>query len=401
MQLVWSEDQRSTRETFRDFGASHIAPGAVERDRDARFDPGLWLQLAKKGFWELGMPAAYGGRGGSRWDFLAAFEGLAAGARDHGFVLSVVAHAGLLRVIDDHGTEEQKDRLLRGLLSGEIGATAATEPGGGSHVANVRTTGAWMGGSYRLNGEKAHITNAPVADRALVVGRLPELGKRDITLFLVARSTPGVTFGAAEDLLGQRSSPTGPIFLRDAEVDESDLLGAPGEGLATLYAFLAFDRLLYGVAVAGFLEPIIEQAMGHVQRRVAFGVPLAQHEYVQGKLVDMKMTMECARLLAYSAAAALERGDEAFSAQASLAKLAASEGMVKASVELIQIFGHAGYDRTQPIERCVRDALALRIAGGTTEMQKLNVFKQLGKASAIGERSAARSAHDDPVASAA
>lgn len=377
MKLGWSEEQRMIRDTFRLFGAREVAPGAVQRDREARFDHGLWRKLAETGFWELGMPVAYGGDGGSRWDFLSAFEGLAAGAREQGFVLSVVAHAGLLRVLDEHGTEDQKCRLLPPLLHGEIGATAATEPGGGSHVANVMTTGTLHGDGYRLDGEKVHITNAPVADRALVVGRLPHLGKRDITLFVVGRSTPGVSFGQPEDLLGQRTSPTGPIFLRGAEIDKADVVGPPGEGLATLYSFLAFDRLLYGVAVAGFLEPMIQDAMQRVHSRVAFGVPLARHEYLQEKLVDMKMTMESARLLAYSAAAALEQGDASYSTQASLAKLAAAEGIVKASIELVQIFGHAGYDRSQPIERCVRDALALRIAGGTSEMQKLNVFKQL------------------------
>jgi isovaleryl-CoA dehydrogenase len=377
MQLEWTAAQAEYRARFRAIAQAVIAPGASERDASATFDRGLWKRLAREGFWRLRVPPQYGGTGGSLWDFLAAFEGLAAGAGDHGFVLSAIAHAGLLQVLLEHGTEEQQARWIPMLVEGGIGATAATEASGGSQVTAIRTAARATADGYILTGEKQHITNAPVADLALIVGRIPALGARDITLFVVRRGGAGVRFGPPEDLLGQRSSPTGSIVLAEASVRSADVVGPPGGGLETLYSFLAFDRLMYGLAVAGFLEPLLHVALERADGRIAFGAPLIEHEYIQDKLVDMKLTMETSRWLAYSAAAALARGDATCSAQASLAKLVAAEGMVRAGLELIQIFGHHGYERAGGVERALRDAVALRMAGGTSEMQKKNVIKHL------------------------
>jgi len=377
MHLEWSPQQLEIRERFRQFARTEIAPGAARRDREGSFDHDLWKRLADTGLWRLLRRREPGGDPGALWDFLAAFEGLSSAAEDFGLIMSVIAHAGLLEVLLQHGTEAQRREQLQRLMSGSVGATAATEPGGGSHIANLKTAATPVEGGYVLTGDKVHITNAPIADHLLIVGRIPSLGRQDITLFLVARGQPGVALGPGEDLLGQRSSPTGPIELRDARVTAADFVGEPGNGLATLYSFLSFDRLMYGIAVAGVLEPVIERAMARISSRIAFGVPLAEHEYIQEKLVDMKLTMETSRWLAYSAAAELCRANPASSMQASLAKLAASEGMVRAGLELIQLFGHEGYDRASGIERVLRDATALRLAGGTTEMQKKNIFKHL------------------------
>lgn len=386
MDLECSTNQLALRNRFRTFAEDEVAPGAAQRDIEANFDHQSWKRLAEEGFWRLRIPEQYGGTGGDLWDFVAASEGLAAGAHDFGFVLSAVAHAGLVQVVLDSGTEEQKRHVLPRLISGQVGATAATESGGGSHVAAIKTWAkAVAGDEYSLTGEKTHITNAPIADLALIVGRIPALGKHDITLFLVERGASGVTFGEPEDLMGQRSSPTGNVVLQDARVTGADIVGERGDGLATLYSFLAFDRLMYGVVVAGYLEPLLAQALERTQNRTAFGRPIADHEYIQDKLVDMKLTMEASRWLAYSTVSGLARKNRFFSAQASLAKLTASEGMVRAGLELIQLFGHAGYDRGAGIERVLRDGVAIRIAGGTSEMQKKNVFKCL-----VEEHSAAK-----------
>lgn len=380
MQLEWSKTQQEYRERFRIFADVEIAPGARSRDQEGLFDRQLWKKLADLGFWRVHIPQYYGGYGGTLWDLLAAFEGLSVGAVDLGFVLSAIAHAGLLQVIYEHGTEAQCKHWLPLLMSGGVGATAATEVSGGSDVAGVKTTARPAGDGYMLTGKKSHITNAPIADLVLVVGRIPSLGQRDITLFLVEKEASGVNLGRPEDLMGQRSSPTGSVVLEDAYVTANNIVGKMGNGLETLYSFLSFDRLMYGDAVAGFLEHILDQALERVSTRFAFETSIADQQYIQEKLVDMKLTMETSRWLAYSAAAALIRGDSGSSSmQASLAKVTASEGMVRAGLELIQIFGHVGYDRTNDIERVLRDAVAIRIAGGTTEMQKKNIFKHIAK----------------------
>jgi alkylation response protein AidB-like acyl-CoA dehydrogenase len=377
MDLSWTPGQLERRTTFRKFAERVLEPGSAARDGEARFDLDVWQQLANRGFWRAHVPKDLGGDGGTIWDFLAAFEGLAAGTSDFGFVLSAVAHAGLIHVLLTQATYAQQVEFLPPLLSGAIGATAATELGGGSHVSGITTVGRRVAGGYALDGAKAHITNAPIADWILVVGRIPDLGRRDITLFLVPAPSPGVSKQPPEDLMGQRSSPTGGVAFRDVRIPESAVVGVPGDGLAALYSFLAFDRLLYGVAVAGTLEGPIATAMRHVRSRVAFGVPLSAHQLIQDKFVRMKTTMETSRWLAYAAAASLSTSAPDASVLASISKLVASEGMVAAGLELIQLFGHAGYERGMGMERILRDAVALRLAGGSVEMQKKNVFKYL------------------------
>lgn len=377
MQLCWDGPQEQRRLRFRDFANRTVTPGAAARDASGTFDRELWAELAAQGFWTAHLPARYGGEDGSLWDFLAGLEGLAQGSADFGFVLSAIAHAGLMQVLLTDGTEEQRQSLLPALTSGTIGATAATEAGGGSHVAAVRTAARQTTTGYEITGEKLHITNAPVADTVLIVARIPQLGRRDITLFVLPGDAPGLSRGEHEDLLGQRTSPTGGLRLSAVPVDRTAVVGRPGEGLATLYSFLAFDRLMYGLVVAGQLDRHLDAAMGRATTRIAFGQPLSEHELIQDKIVDMKLTAESSRHLAYAAADALIRGDSSFSTLASCAKLTASEGMVRAGYELIQIFGHSGYQRGGGIEQVVRDAVAIRLAGGTTEMQKKNIFKGL------------------------
>ncbi|MEU4249951.1 acyl-CoA dehydrogenase family protein [Amycolatopsis sp. NPDC026612] len=378
MQITWTQEQRERREKFRRFGAEQVAPGAAERDRSGTFHSDSWKALADEGFWTAHVPVEHGGEGGSLWDFLAGLEGLALGADDSGFVLTAVAHAGLVHVLLEHGTTEQKARLLPPLMSGAVGATAATEPTGGSHVAAVHTRATVHdGGRWLLSGDKSHITNAPVADILLVVGRLDGIGKRDITLFVVDRGMTGVSTGEPEDLLGQRTSPTGPIHLRNVPVTEANIVGPAGDGLTTLYSFLAFDRLMYGIVVASQLEALLPATIARTSSRQAFGTAIGNHEYVQDKVVAMRTTVEASRHLAYAAADALIRRDSSYNALASCAKLAASEGGVTSALELVQIFGHSGYDRTQGVERRLRDAVAIRIAGGTTEMQKKNIYKDV------------------------
>jgi isovaleryl-CoA dehydrogenase len=378
MHISWTPEQEARRARFCRFGAEIIAPGSAQRDRDGSFDLSLWKALAAEGFWGSHVPRADGGDGGSLWDFLAGLEGLAKGADDAGFILSAVAHAGLVQVLLDYGTPEQKARAIPGLLTGALGATAATESTGGSHLSSVRTrAGRITDDRWQLTGTKSHITNAPAADCFLIVGRLDGIGDRDITLFLVERDRAGVSTGTAEDLLGQRTSPTGTIHLDHVEVGPADVVGPPGRGLRTLHTFLALDRLMYGIGVASALEAVLPRTVQHVLQRKAFGTELGNHEFIQDKIVTIRATIESARYLSYAAADALIRRDPTYSGLASCAKLAASEGAVQATIELIQIFGHLGYSRAFGIERYLRDAVAIRIAGGTTEMQKKNIYNDV------------------------
>ncbi|EHM28689.1 MULTISPECIES: acyl-CoA dehydrogenase family protein [Streptomyces] len=384
MDMTWTDRQDELRRRFTAFGRERVAPDSDRRDREEAFELPLWQELADAGFWAVHVPKRYGGDGGDLWDHVAAFEGLARGARDCGFVLSAAAHAGLQQLLLRYGTEEQKEALLPGLVSGRIGATAATEAAGGSHVSAVTTSARPKpgGGGYLLSGQKSHITNAPVADLMMVVGRVAGIGPRDITLFLVEKGQPGVEQGAQESLLGLRTSPMGPIVLDDVEITPERVLGGIGSGLDVLYWCLAFDRMIYGIVVSAHLESLLPTAIERITTRKAFGSPIGEHQYIQDKVVDMQMTVTASRALSYATVGALVGTDDTDRASllASCVKLLSAEGLVRAGLELVQIFGHLGFESGSGIERQLRDAVAFRIAGGTNEMQKKNIFNQVLRA---------------------
>lgn len=229
---------------------------------------------------------------------------------------------------------------------------------------------------YLLNGVKKHITNAPIADLILVLGRIPELGTRDITLFLIERGQSGLETGEAEVMFGNRTSPTGPLHFRDLALPAENVIGLPGNGLETIYNIISLDRLLYGLTAAAYLEPILSDTMAYAQERTAFKAKIADHQYVQGRLTDIKIAMESVRWISYAALDYLVRGDPEASLMGSIAKLQGSEALCLATEHVMQIFGHLGY-MEGPIAKDVRDALGTRIAGGTTEMQRRNIMNQM------------------------
>ncbi len=281
-----------------------------------------------------------------------------------------------MRALVEHGNEFHHRTILPSLMKGAVGATALTEPHGGSDVARTRTTAERTPDGWRLTGLKDHITNAPVADRALILGRVPELGRRDITLFLVNLHSPGVRRGPAEELLGLRSSPTGSLELHHVALPRDAVLGEPGEGLRTLYDIIGFDRALYGLVTAAFLEPQLDKVIAFARRRQAFGAPILEHQYVQGRITDIRITIEVARATALAGIDALVAADPQASLRCSVAKLVGSEGLVEAAQDLMRLHGHTGYMRG-PLTRIVQDALGTLIAGGTSEMQRKNILNQM------------------------
>ncbi|MER5980639.1 acyl-CoA dehydrogenase [Streptomyces sp. NPDC001857] len=267
-------------------------------------------------------------------------------------------------------------------MRGAVGATALTEPQGGSDVARTRTMARRSETGWTLNGFKDHITNAPVADRALILGRVPDLGRRDITLFVVNLHSKGVTRGTAEELLGLRTSPTGSLTLDDVELHEAAPLGEPGNGLNVLYDIISYDRALYGLVAAAFLEPQLQQAIEFTREREAFGAPILQHQYVQQRLTNIRITIEVARATALAGIDSLVAREPEASLRCSVAKFTGSEGLVEAATDLMRLHGHYGYMRGR-YTRLVQDALGTLIAGGTTEMQRKNILNQMLAAPAV------------------
>ena len=374
MQLTWTAEQRELRGRFEELGRA-AAERAEACYGDSQLDRRGWDEVSRAGLWRIPVARADGGSGGSWWDFAAALEGLARGSGDLGFLLSVIAHAGCVRILALEGSAEQRAIHLRSLLAGDIGSTAITEPTGGSDVAAIRTA-AHGGRRLTLTGHKAHITNAPVAEVIVILGRIPALGRRDITLFVVDAAAPGVVRLPAETMLGNRTSPTGDVLLEGVDVGEETILGGAGRGLELVYRLIAMDRVLYALVAAAYLEPIFERSLDHCHSRRAYGAPIADHQYVQQRLVDMRIAIETSRTLAYRALGELIEGGPEASMLCSMAKLVGTEQLFRAAQDFVMLHGHRGYAEAD-IGRVLCDAAGTRIAGGTSDIQRKNIFSQL------------------------
>jgi isovaleryl-CoA dehydrogenase len=382
MNVGWNRRQEEIRARFHEFGREEVAGGSPARDRSGSFDRAVWARLAETDFWRLQVPTAIGGLAADSWDWLAAIEGLAVGASDLGFLMSVAGQSGLIRLLTESGTAEQQEEWLPPLMTGSIAATGSTEAAGGSDVRGFSTRAVAHGSGFVLNGAKAHITNAPVADIVMLVART-DTGPDpfELTVFLMPSSVDGLKLGTGEDLMGLRTSPTGSITFDEVVLDADAVIGGVGHGLRLLYRTLAYDRILFGIMVAGCIEAQIAPLLWHLESRNSFGGPLAEHQYMQEKVVSLVMCVEGSRALAYRAYDLFNRRHESSSLQASATKLYASTGLVNAALDLVQASGHAGYESGSAMERLLRDSVAFKIAGGTDEMQKKNIFNHARRSS--------------------
>ncbi|KOG37254.1 acyl-CoA dehydrogenase family protein [Streptomyces resistomycificus] len=364
------------RDRFAALAADTVAKRAEACTKEGRLDRESWQEMSNAGVWRLAVPSKWGGDDGTWWDFVAAFEGIATGGRDLGFCLSMVAQAGLIRSLITYGTDEQRAYWLPRLLNGEVGATALTETTGGSDVTRIRTAATSHGDHYVLTGHKDHITNGPVADVALILGRVPEHGDRDITLFMVDLHAEGIQQGPVEDMMGNQTSPTGPILLDQVVVDAKNIIGGVGGGLEAVYNTISLDRLLYGILAAAYLDPLLDEVLAYTEQRHAFNVPIAEHQYVQGRVTDAKFAIEATRWVSYGALDSLLQGSAQASMMCSVAKYHAAETLKLGTETALRVFGHLGY-MEGPYTKALKDALGTVIAGGTAEMQRKNVFNQM------------------------
>lgn len=376
MTITMTAPATNLTDRYTAIAAATVAQRSEHHYRHGQLDLESWRELADEGLWRLAVPARFGGSGGTWWDFVAAFEGIAAGGRDLGFNLSLVAQAGLIRSMLTYCSDEQIDRYLPTLLDGGVGATALTETRGGSDVARVETSAVRSGDGYVLTGKKDHVTHGPIADLAFVLGRIPEIGRRDITLFVVDMNDPSVTKGAIEDMAGNRTSPTGPFELNSVQLPEDSVVGKPGQGLSIIYDTISLDRLLYGILSAGYLEPVLDEAVRYSQEREAFKHKIIDYQYIQGRLTDMRMSIDTTRSISYTALDALLAGRADANRLCSTAKFYGAEALKDGTEHALRIKGHLGYMNGPTTQRLL-DAYGSLIAGGTAEMQRKNIFNQM------------------------
>lgn len=379
MEFGLSETQRMIQQTARDFAVKEVAPLADKVDKQEYFPQENVRRMAELGFMGMFIPEQWGGSGMDVVSYVLAMEEISAACATTGVIMSVnnsLVSDLLLRF----GTDQQRDRWLRPLASGDkLGCFCLSEPGTGSDAANQSARARREGDKWVINGTKNWITNGPFADTAVVFAMSePEKGVRGITAFVVDRDTPGYSVGQIEDKLGIRGSATCQIILEDCVVGDDQVIGEAGGGFKVAMKALDGGRIGIASQALGIGRAAYETARDYALERHAFGGPIADFQAIQFYLADMAVKLESSRLLTLRAADLKDRG-ESYGTAAAMAKLQASEAANWIADKGVQIHGGNGYSREYKAERHFRDARITNIYEGTSEIQRVVISRAVLK----------------------
>ena len=379
MNFTLNEEQLSVREAARDFAQRVLKPGVIERDTHMTYPKEEVRQMSELGFMGMMVDPKYGGGGMDGLSYVIALEELSK-VDNSCSVIASVNNSLVCYGLEHYGTEEQKDKYLEKLATGEwIGAFCLSEPEAGSDATMQRTTAVDMGDHYLLNGTKNWITNGGTSSLHMVVAQTDaDKGHRGINCLIVETSWEGVTIGAKEDKLGIRSSDTHTIMYTDVKVPKENRIGEDGFGFKFAMKTLAGGRIGIAAQALGIAAGAYELSVAYAKEREAFGKPIAQHQAIAFKLAQMATDIEAARMLVYRAAWLKDNGMD-YNQAGAMAKLYASSVAMKHTVEAVQIHGGYGFVKEYHVERLMRDAKITQIYEGTSEVQQIVISRGLLK----------------------
>ncbi len=372
-----SEEQTMIRDLARDFARNELAPHAAEWDRTGHFPEAEITRLGELGLMGMLVPEEWGGAGADHVSLALVMEEIAAG--DAGVSTTVnMQNCVVTKPVYEWGSEEQKQRYLRRLVSAELrGAFMLTEPHTGSDASAIKTRARLEGNKYVLNGNKQFITSGTTAHLAICFAVTDEsAGKRGISAFLVPTDAPGYKVLRTEVKLGQNSSDTCQVALEDLELGPDMMLGEPGQGYRIALANLECGRIAIAAQALGIARAAYEAALEYAGERETFGQAIFEHQAVGFKLADMATELEAARTLIHHAARLRDGGLPSIK-EASMAKLFASEMAERVCSAAIQVHGGYGYLRDFPVERHYRDVRICQIYEGTSEIQRLVIARAI------------------------
>ncbi len=379
MDFGWAAEQAELRTAATAFGAG-LNEGLRERDKAHEFDREGWKKCAEFGIHGLPVPKEYGGSDADILTTVGVLEALGQGCRDNGLIFSINAHMWTTALpLRDFGTEEQKQRYLPRLCSGElVGGNAMSEPGSGSDAYSLKTTAERKGDRYVLNGTKIFVSNGAIGDLMLVYATVdPSKGPNGISGFLVERDTPGFHVTREVDKMGLRTSPMGELFFQDCEIPVENRLGREGNGKNLFTHSMTWERSCILASAVGAMQRLLDTTVAYARERRQFDQPIGKFQLVASRIVDMKMRLEEARAALYRSAWLQATGKSAF-LEAALAKLTISENWVRCAEDAIQVHGGYGYMVEYELERELRDAIGSRLYSGTSEVQRMIVAAMLG-----------------------
>ncbi len=378
MEFILTDEQKAVRESARKFAKQEIAPRAEAMDRAGAVDQELIAKMAELGYFGLSIPEEYGG---SHQDNVSTTLLAMELSRGCAATMTMMGASGGLcgGLIAENGTAEQKQRYLPKIASAEwIGCMGMTEPEAGSDAFSIRTRAKKNGDSYILNGSKTFISNAPIADVAVVYATVdPALGTQGLAAFIVEKNFPGFSASKKFDKLGLLASPTGQIFLEDCEVPAENLLGGnEGQGWRQMTRGLNIERFTWSAMAVGVAKAALVAAFEYAQTRKQFGSPLYYFQMIQDKIATMATEIHHGELSCLSTAKSCDDG-LSFSIASAMCKLFCCEMVMRVTTEAVQILGGYGYMRDYPVERYFRDAKVFAIGAGTSEIQKTLIAHQL------------------------
>ncbi len=376
----FTDEHEQLRETIGRWVSTEIAPHVDEWETAREFPRELYRRAGELGFLGLKYPVELGGQGGDYVHDAVWAEELAAAGASGGVGAGLGAHTGIATPpIHRFGTPEQHERFLRPAIAGErIAALGITEPGAGSDVASIRTFARKVDGGYVVNGSKTFITNGVRADFLVCAVKTSEDGgHQGLSFLILERDMPGYEVVSKLEKMGWHSSDTGELSFTDVEVPAENLLGDENRGFYLIMENFAWERLLMSLGAVGAMRRLLATAIEYASEREAFGRPIGKFQVIRQKIAEIGVKAEVGRALTYHALRTYLAGENAI-ADVTKAKLFTQRACVEVADEVVQILGGYGYMREYGVERALRDARLGPIGGGTDEIMKEILGRQLG-----------------------
>lgn len=377
MNFNLTEEHIMIRDAARDFAKTELLPGVIERDEKQEFPQELVRKMGELGFMGIMVDPKYGGSGMDTISYVLVMEELSKIDASASVIVSV-NNSLVCYGLQSYGTEEQKQKYLTKLATGEmVGAFCLSEPEAGSDATSQATTAIDKGDYYLLNGTKNWITNGGRSDVYLVIAQTDrDKGHRGINAFIVEKGMEGFHIGPKEDKLGIRGSDTHTLQFNDVKVPKENRIGEDGFGFKFAMKTLSGGRIGIAAQALGIASGAYELALKYSKERKAFGTEICNHQAIAFKLADMYTEIEAARLLVMKAAYKKDEGEN-YDMESAMAKLYASKVAMEQSVEAVQIHGGNGFVKEYHVERLMRDAKITQIYEGTSEIQKIVISRGL------------------------
>jgi butyryl-CoA dehydrogenase len=380
MDFTLSAEQQMIRDLCRDFAENEIKPHAEEMDHTGKFPYEIVRKMGELGLLGLPFPEEYGGAGADFLAYCVALEEIGRGDASVGITME--AHTSLgATPFYLFGTDQQKQTYLTPLARGEqLWAFGLTEPSAGSDSAGTQTRAELRDGMWHINGAKNFITNAGTdmtggVTITAVTGKQAD-GHKEITNIIVPKDTPGYIIGNPYHKMGWRASDTRPLSFEDCQVPAENILGARGDGFRQFMRILDSGRVAIAALSVGLAQAAFDESLRYARERQQFGRPIAAFQAIEFKLADMAMEIELSRLMYYKAAW-LHMQETPYTKEASMAKLYASETAKRCADQAVQIHGGYGFMDEYPVSRYWRNVKVHEIGEGTSEVQRVLIYKNL------------------------